>query len=90
MGNKQTKIHLENASKTGVCTLTNCKLEELPSDLFKLVNLRSVELRSKDLKTNLRLILENPNCGTVTERVFQKNPEKSMAYIFPEIALGYD
>ena len=40
MGNKQTKIHLENASKTGVCTLANCKLEELPTDLFKLVNLR--------------------------------------------------
>ena len=35
MGNKQTKIHLENAAKTGVCTLANSKLEELPPELFK-------------------------------------------------------
>ena len=35
MGNKQTKIHLENAAKTGVCTLANAKLEELPPELFK-------------------------------------------------------
>ena len=38
MGNKQTKIHLENAAKSGVCTLANAKLEELPPELFKVLD----------------------------------------------------
>ena len=38
MGNKQTKIHLENAAKSGVCTLANAKLEELPPELFKVLH----------------------------------------------------
>ena len=62
MGNKQTKIHLENASKTGVCTLANAKLKELPPELFK-VGFKSFELNNKYLKlTKLRSLDISSNC----------------------------
>jgi len=56
MGNKQTKIHLENASKTGVCTLANAKLKELPPELFKLTKLRSLDISSNCLSRYPRQI----------------------------------
>ena len=52
MGNKQSvNSHLENAQRTGVFQLTNAKLTEIPSNLFNVKTLRSI-----DLSTNRPLI----------------------------------
>ena len=49
MGNKNSKIHLETAQKTGACTLSKLNLEQLPPDLFKIVKLRSLDISGNRL-----------------------------------------
>lgn len=49
MGNKNSKIHLETAHKTGACTLSQLNLEELPNELFKIAKLRSLDISQNKL-----------------------------------------
>ena len=53
MGNKNSKIHLETAHKTGACTLSKLNLEQLPPDLFKIVKLRSLDISSNRIGPEL-------------------------------------
>jgi len=49
MGNKGSKIHLETAQKTGVCTIANLKLEEIPPEIFKISMLRTLDASNNRL-----------------------------------------
>lgn len=71
MGNKQSvQSHLENAQRTGVFQLSSAKLTEVPSALFSIKTLRSIDLSSNRFKelppsigtfVNLRTLLLNNN-----------------------------
>ena len=52
MGNKNSKIHLETAQKTGACTLSNMNLEEkdVPEALFKIEKLRSLDISQNKIR----------------------------------------
>ena len=49
MGNKGSKLHLETAQKTGVCTIANLKLEEIPPEIFKIAKLRTLDASNNRL-----------------------------------------
>ena len=58
MGNKNSKIHLETAQKTGACTLSKLGLEEIPADVFKILKLRSLDVSQNKLE-NLAIQVSN-------------------------------
>ncbi|KAH9423674.1 Leucine-rich repeat-containing protein 57 [Dermatophagoides pteronyssinus] len=74
MGNKQSvKSHLENSQRTGVFQLTKAKLNEIPSDVFRVTTLRTIDLSTNHLKTipttianfiNLRTLILDENLLT--------------------------
>lgn len=101
MGNKQTKIHLENATKTGVCTLSGLKLEELPDELFKIIKLRSLDVSLNRISrfppnlsqmTNLKVL--NLSGNRLTDINVQKmtklenlNAKSNLILQFPNLSL---
>lgn len=71
MGNKQSiKSHMDNSQRTGVFQLTNAKLKEIPEEIFRLIQLRTIDLSGNNIKqlqtsignfANLRTLILNNN-----------------------------